>query len=482
MNVRDYTYLGTTRSLCPHCRRLIEAKIIVRNQRVYFRKNCPEQGTFEDFVCSDVSYYDRHEFSQPARTPRVYGTLPDKGCPYDCGICTEHEQHTCIALIEITSSCNLQCPMCFAESGPGGTHLDFETYCRMVDRYVHLEGIADVLQLSGGEPTIHPDLLRMIRYAYEQPIQVVMINTNGIRLAHDPALLDALATMRDKLEIYLQFDGLQESSYRKLRGEELLETKLAALEALRRHNIRCSLVCTVDHNTNLHEVGAVVQFGLERPWVRGVSFQLASYCGRHLDPQDLEKRATMPDVVKGIVAQTGGLIAESDFYPLPCAHPNCHLLAYIYRGGSSPVPINRLIDVTKHLDLIANSIVYTPARARQLVARYLEDAGGCGCGPGGCEPTSNGKEKLDEFMVKALAEKLGGSDVFRITLTAFLDVYNFDTRRVMKCCLAHLLPSGHMVPFCAYNTLYRDGHVPLPPLADGEPAAAERLSLTVTSS
>jgi uncharacterized radical SAM superfamily Fe-S cluster-containing enzyme len=295
--------------------------------------------------------------------------------------------------------------------------------------------------------------------------------------------------MRDKLEIYLQFDGLEENSYRKLRGEDLLETKLAALDALRRHDLRCSLVCTVDHNTNLHEVGAVVKFGLERPWVRGVSFQLASYCGRHLGPQDLEKRATMPDVVKGIVAQTNGLVAETDFYPLPCAHPNCHLMAYLYRGGPAPVPINRIIDVTKHMDLIANSIVYTPARARQLAARYLEEAGGCGCGPGGCAPTpngtANGKEKLDDFMVKALAEKLGGADVFRITLTAFLDVYNFDTRRVMKCCLAHLLPSGHMVPFCAYNTLYRDGHVPLPPLADeqaAQPAAAERLPLTLTMS
>ncbi len=486
MSVRDYTYLGTTRSLCPQCRRLVDAKIIVRERRVYFRKSCPEHGTFEDFVCSDVAYYDRHEFSQPARQPRVYGTLPDKGCPYDCGICTEHEQHTCIALIEITSSCNLHCPMCFAESGPGGKHLDFDTYCRMVDRYVYLEGIPDVLQLSGGEPTIHPDLLRMVRYAYEQPIQVVMINTNGIRLAHDPALVEALATMRDKLEIYLQFDGLEDSSYRKLRGEDLLETKLAALEALRRHDIRCSLVCTVDHNTNLHEVGAVVKFGLERSWVRGVSFQLASYCGRHLDPSDLEKRATMPDVVKGIVAQTNGLVAESDFYPLPCAHPNCHLMAYLYRGGPTPVPINRIIDVTKHMDLIANSIVYTPARARQLAARYLEEAGGCGCGPGGCGPTPNAtataKENLDEFMVKALAEKLGGSDVFRITLTAFLDVYNFDTRRVMKCCLAHLLPSGHMVPFCAYNTLYRDGHVPLPPLADVQEVAAERLPLALTVS
>jgi uncharacterized radical SAM superfamily Fe-S cluster-containing enzyme len=149
MNLRDYTFLGTTQSLCPICRRLVPAKIIVRQGRVYFRKQCPEHGTIEDFVCSDVSYYDRHEYSQPARLPRAYGVEPNKGCPYDCGLCTEHEQHTCIALVEITSNCNLKCPMCFAESGPGGKHIDFDTYTRMVDRYVFLEGIADVLQLSG---------------------------------------------------------------------------------------------------------------------------------------------------------------------------------------------------------------------------------------------------------------------------------------------------------------------------------------------
>jgi uncharacterized radical SAM superfamily Fe-S cluster-containing enzyme len=474
MDLRDYTFLGTTRSLCPACRRVVDAKIIVRGGRVYFRKRCPEHGDVEDFVCSDVAYYDRHEFSQPARVPKAFGTRTDQGCPLDCGLCPDHEQHTCIGLIEVTSNCNLKCPMCFAESGPGGKHVDFATYTRMVDRFVYLEGIADVLQLSGGEPTLHPDIVRMVRYAYEQPIQAVMINTNGIRLAHDAALLDALAPMRDRLEIYLQFDGFDARTHSALRGEELLDTKLAALEALRKHDIRCTLVCTVDHNTNLHEAGAVLQFGLERPAVRGVSYQLATYCGRHLDPRDLERRATMPDLVKALVAQTDGLVAETDFYPLPCAHPNCHMMCYLYRGGTGrPVPINRMIDVRKHLDLVANSVIYTPARARLLVSRYLEGAGGCGCGPGGCGPAD---PSLDEFVVKALAEKLTGTEVFRVTLTAFLDAHNFDTRRVMKCCLAHVLPSGHVVPFCAYNTLYRDGHVKLPPLAE-----AGRRSLEVVS-
>jgi 7,8-dihydro-6-hydroxymethylpterin dimethyltransferase len=472
MQLRDYTFLGTTRSLCPHCRRVVDAKIVTRNNRVYFRKQCPEHGLVEDFVCSDVAYHDRHDYAQPARQPHAYGTAVDKGCPHDCGLCPDHEQHTCIALVEITSSCNLKCPLCFAESGPGGTHIDFATYARMVDRYVYLEGIPDVLQISGGEPTIHPELIRMVRYAYDTPIQQVMINTNGIRLAHDPALAEALAPMRDKFEVYLQFDGLENATYATLRGEELLDVKLAALEMLKKHDIRCTLVCTVDHNTNLHEVGAVVKFGLARPEVRGVSFQLATYCGRHMDPVDLERRVTMPDLVKAIAQQTGGMVAESDFYPLPCAHPNCHMMSYLYRGGPTPVPISRLIDVTKHMDLIANSIIYTPARARNLVSKYLANAGDCGCGPSGCGPAD---PSLDEFVVKTLA----GKDVFRITTTAFLDAHTFDTRRVMKCCLAHLLPSGHMVPFCAYNTLYRDGKLKLPPLVDTHTMAPARRSLVM---
>jgi len=152
------------------------------------------------------------------------------------------------------------------------------------------------------------------------------------------------------------------------------------------------------------------------------------------------------------------------------------MMCYLYRGGPKPVSISRIIDVEKHMDLIANSVIYTPARARLLVQKYLEGTGGCGCGPGGCGPA---EANLDEFVVKALAEKLNGADVFRITLTAFLDVHTFDTRRVMKCCIAHLLPSGHLVPFCAYNTLYRDGHVPLPPLADvrRQPGACQPLTL-----
>jgi uncharacterized radical SAM superfamily Fe-S cluster-containing enzyme len=181
----------------------------------------------------------------------------------------------------------------------------------------------------------------------------------------------------------------------------------------------------------------------------------------------------MPDVVKAISRQTDGLIEESDFTPLPCAHPNCHMMCYVYRGGDRPVPISRLVDVKKHRHLVANSIVYTPARVRTLAEQYTVISDGCGCGPNGCGGP------LDDFVDKALREKLSGEDVFRIMLIAFLDVHNFDVRRVMKCCIGHVLPSGHIIPFCAYNTLYRDGFVPLPPLAGARTEAGGRRTLAV---
>ena len=131
MQLREHTFLGMTQSLCPECLALIPAKIIVKGGRVYFRKHCPTHGAREDFVCSDVRQYDRMEFSLPGKVPAQFGTTPERGCPYDCGLCTEHEQHTCLGLIEITSSCNLRCPMCYASSGPGGKHLSMAE-CRAV--------------------------------------------------------------------------------------------------------------------------------------------------------------------------------------------------------------------------------------------------------------------------------------------------------------------------------------------------------------
>ncbi len=494
--LREHTFLGMTQSLCPECLALVPAKIIVKNGgRVYFRKRCPTHGLREDFVCSEVGQFDQMEFSLPGRVPPQIGIEPDKGCPFDCGLCTEHEQHTCVGLVEITSSCNLACPMCYAGSGPGGHHLTFDECRAAIDRLVEVEGRPEVLQLSGGEPTIHPEFEKILEYAVAQPIDVVMINTNGIRIAHDKAFVERLAACKHRLEIYFQFDGFRDEIYRNLRGEALLDIKLRALENLGQHGIRTILVTTLQTDVNEDQVGPIVKFGLERPWITGVSLQPATYSGRFVLPEVLERRITFPDVIRAVSEQTDGLFAPDDFMPLPCAHPNCHSLAYAYRRAGEVVPLTRFIDARNHLDLLANGITFDRVRARQLIEEYLGDQGCCSggsCIPSETEdaaqeyPVTNGHVELklpiiaasgaasrssdehhleevsSEFFRRAIAEDLSPADVFRITITSFLDAYNFDVRRVMKCCIHHVLPSGHVIPFCAYNVLYRDGHVPLP--------------------
>lgn len=476
--LRDYTFLGTTQSLCPDCLAVVPAKILVRGKRVYFRKSCEKHGQREDFICSDVDYYDQLQFSVPAKIPHSFGIEPKRGCPLDCGLCTEHEQHTCIGLVELTSSCNLTCPMCYASSGPGGDHVSFEQTCRAIDRLVEVEGRPEVLQLSGGEPTIHPQFRQILQYAIEQPIDYVMINTNGIRLGHDPDLVDLLAQHRDRVEVYFQMDGLHDEVFIALRGEPLLDQKMRAIEALGAADVHVTLVATLQGGVNDEEIAPLVEFGLSRRHITGISFQPATYSGRHVLPERLEQRITFPDVIKAI-GRESSVFEESDFMPLPCAHPNCHSLAYAYRSESRVVPLTRFFDARQNYDLLANGICFNRPAVRDLMEAYLGRQGCCagakcagGDVPNGllpvvdCEnPMSSLKDPVaTEFFSRAAAQTLGAEDVFRIIITSFLDAFNFDVRRVMKCCTHHVLPTGHVIPFCAYNVLYREGHVPLPSL------------------
>jgi len=494
---RDYTFLGATQSLCPECLALIPTKIVERDGRVYFRKRCPTHGPREDFVCSDVHWFDRTGYSLPGKVPVAFGVEPDRGCPYDCGLCTEHEQHTCIGLLEITSSCNLECPMCFAVSGPGGQHLTFDECRAAIDRLVEVEGEPEILQLSGGEPTIHPEFFDIFEYAARQPIDIVMINTNGIRIAKDKAFVERLAEHKHRAEIYLQFDGFEDHGSEVLRGESLVETKQRAIEVLGEAGLRTTLVCTLQPGINDHEMGRLVQFGTERPWITGVSFQPATYTGRYVLPEQLERRVTFPDVIKGVAGETDGEWLETDFSPLPCAHPNGHTLSYAYRSGGQVLPLARFVDLENHLDLLSGRITFNRSRAKQLIGEYLSRQP---CGLGGCEEEGNSSrvstqrtaphEKLSEatpsaprralhcnaavesvsreFFERALSEDLAPEDVFRITTTSFMDAYNFDVRQLMKSCVHHLLPSGHIIPFSAYNVLYRDGHVALPRMTNDQ--------------
>ena len=482
---RNYTFLGTTQSLCPECLSVVPTKIIARGQRVYFRKRCPTHGLREDFVCSDRRWYDRYDYALPPKLPKKTFVEASRGCPLDCGLCTEHEQHTCVAVLEITDNCNLSCPLCYANSRPGLQHKSVESAMAAIDALVAAEGKADVLQISGGEPTTHPQLEAILDYALAQPIDYIMLNTNGIRLGKDRAFVERLAQHKDRLEIYLQMDGISDQVNLALRGDALAEIKHKALENIGNAGLHVTLVCALQAGVNEHEIGALLNLAKKNPWVTGLSLQPATYSGRHFLPEELENRITTPDCIDLLCSQSEGLYSDEDFFPLPCAHPNCHVLSLAFRNDGELVPLTRFIDAKLNLDLLANGLSFTRDEGKRLVQQYLTRTN-C-CGPSGCcEPPESSPQKNaiglpvlenlsqscgssqsieEQFFEQALQKQIGGEQLFRITITSFLDAYNFDVRRVMKCCTHHILPSGHIIPFCAYNVLYRNGHVPLPSLA-----------------
>ncbi len=446
----DSIFYELTRSICPVCKRVIDAQVHLKEGRVLMRKRCPEHGWFEALLSSDAEgYVNSLKYNKPGTIPLEFTTDVKDGCPYDCGLCPEHKQHTCLALIEVNTGCNLACPICFADAGPG-YNLTLEQVEFMLDQFVRTEGDPEVVQFSGGEPTLHPQLFDMIRMARRKGIRHIMVNTNGRRIARDPEWARKLAELNPM--IYLQFDGLEDQTYMALRGEPLLEEKLAALDTLAELDLNTILVAAVERGVNEHEVGALVQFGLDHPAVRGVNFQPVTHTGRHLpfDPMD---RVTIPEVIQRIQDQTDSLFMKSDFVPVPCCHPGCQSITYAYVEDSQVTPLPRLINVDDYLDYITNRSWPDPS---EDVKHALEALWSSSALPGTdavaaqftCASCNADLAISNEDLAKR---------IFAISIKEFMDAYTFDIKKLMKCCVEIIAPDGRMIPFCAYNNVgYRE--------------------------
>src|SRR5712692_6612295 len=351
----DYVFFELTRSICPQCRRVIDAHILLRDNKVYMRKRCPEHGPFEGLVYGDAqAYISAARFNKPGTIPLAYSTPIQHGCPHDCGLCPDHQQHACLGIIEVNSACNMDCPLCFANAG-AGFNLNLEEVEEILDHLVETEGSPQVVQFSGGEPSIHPQIVPMLRAAKERGIEHVMLNTNGKRIARDDRFLAELAEVRPS--IYFQFDGFEERTYELLRAEPgILPEKLKALDRLAEIDVGVVLVAAVERGTNEHEVGRLVRFGIEHPAVRGINFQPAFHAGRHRHHDPLQ-RLTIPDVLRGIEEQTDALFRVDDFVPVPCCFPTCNSVSYAYLDGDKVVPLPRVLNVDDYLDYITNRVV-----------------------------------------------------------------------------------------------------------------------------
>jgi 7,8-dihydro-6-hydroxymethylpterin dimethyltransferase len=453
----DYVFYELTRSICPQCRRVVDAKVLLRDDKVYMRKRCQEHGEFEALVYGDAqAYTSATKFNKPGTVPVEFTTAINHGCPHDCGLCPDHQQHACLGIIEVNSACNMVCPLCFANAG-AGFNLTLEEVEGILDHLVETEGSPEVVQFSGGEPSVHPHIIAMMRAAKARDIRHVMLNTNGKRIAEDNAFVAELAELHPS--VYFQFDGFERETYRVIRGEpDILDTKLRALDRLAAIGAGVVLVPAVERGVNLHEVGAIVKFGMEHPAVRGINFQPAFHAGRHLAFDPLQ-RLTIPDILREIERQTDGLLLVSDFVPVPCCFPTCNSVTYALVNGGTMLPLPRVLNVDDYLDYITNRAVLDLSADVKAALEGLWSSS-----------TVAGSDKAaQQFAFSCAACELpaglgGGVDlaalarsIFMVMLQDFMDPWTFNQKNLMKCCKEFLLPDGKQIPFCAYNTLgYRE--------------------------
>jgi len=482
---RPYLFYDVALSICSTCYRKVEAKTVFQDGSVYLLKRCPQHGPERVLIADDIDYYRRcrEVFIKPPEMPQVYNTPVKWGCPYDCGLCTDHEQHSCLTLVEICDYCNLRCPVCYAASGP--ERQQFRTLPqieKMLDAVVRNEGHPDVVQLSGGEPTLHPDFFTIVEMAKARPIKHLMVNTNGIRIAQEEDFIKRLADVREDFEVYLQFDSFERDPLIQLRGADLRRIRLDALEKLNRNNISTNLVVTLKKELNDHEIGKTIDFALTQPCVRGVTFQPIQDAGRLENFSPATDRLTLTEVRRKILEQTK-VFRPEDVIPVPC-HPDSLAMAYALKLNGNVVPLTSMIPPEVLINGAANTILYEqdPAVRTNLFKLFATNhspRSGAGtlrellcCLPTIWIPDSNShvipnaphvipNEVRDHGFAGATttevtANALSYENIFRIIIMQFIDAHSFDVRSVKNTCVHIVHPDGRLIPFDTYNLFYRD--------------------------
>jgi uncharacterized radical SAM superfamily Fe-S cluster-containing enzyme len=423
-----------TYSVCPVCLKRIPAVHTAYGKEVYLEKTCPEHGGFSSVIWRGLRDIEAWRGGLP---PIAEGE--NENCPHACGLCAEHQQGTCCVLLEVTKRCNLHCSFCFAEGG-GGEDIPFDVIRE------RLQALAvpgkTLVQLSGGEPTVRNDLPQIITAAKDAGCQYIQLNTNGIRLGEDSQYVQSLAEAGLSF-VFMQFDGMDDSIYRTLRGRNLLRIKKQAIDNCTRHNLGVTLVPTIVPGVNTQDIGNIIRFAVSQsPAVRGVHFQPASYFGRIPALPTDNQRFTLDELLESIEEQAGTLVPWDSLLPSRCDHPLCGFHGdYIVMPDQSLKPLHRINNSCCNMTTAEQSRLFI---ARKWQRTKAEDDG---------ESNSAGAESsfdsFDSFLRRIRSHS------FTLTAMAFQDAGNLDLERLRRCSL-HVFDDGRFIPFCAY---YLTSHV-----------------------
>lgn len=474
--------LKKTRSLCPVCKRVLDAEITEEDGKIWISRTCPEHGEAKHLYWSDAEMYRRFDayekIGNGVSNPQK--EAPADTCPGNCGLCSSHRSTTLLANIDLTNRCNLHCDFCFANAKACGYLYEpsFDEVVAMMKMLRSEEpNPTPAVQFSGGEPTMRDDLFDIIRKAKELGFSQVQIATNGIKIAANPAYA------RDLKEaglstVYLHFDGVSQET------NQILQASLNAIDNCAKVGLGVVLVPTIINGRNDHEIGAILKFAADRvKIVRGVNFQPVAFTGAASEDDIKRERITIPDLAERIEEQTDGIIKKDYLYPVPCVvpisdlveaytgkpqirfttHQHCGAATYVFVTEEGLVPINEMVDVDKFFEAITK--MTEKLEAGGTINKYralLEGVRNMGTSVSNSEHGTG--TQLWTLLGKALVFQDYGAlrdfhwNALFIGTMHFMDNYNYDIGRVQRCCIHYATPDGRVIPFCSYNSgpVYRE--------------------------
>ncbi len=488
----DFLKIKNTKSLCPECGRPVDAEVYDEGGKVYIKKTCSVHGEFINTYWNDVETYDRVRDYEPSITSVENPSVDDiSTCPSNCGLCSKHETSTVLGLIDVTNRCNLKCPVCFANAAASGRLFE-PTQDEIRQMLKNLRSLkphpTPAVQYAGGEPTVRKDIVELVKMAKDEGFTHVQIATNGLKLAMKENLAKELKDAGLNT-VYLAFDGVTPEPYINNRGRDLLPYKLDAIENCRKAGLGIVLVPTLIKGVNDHQVGDIIKFAFDHNEnIYGVNFQPVSFAGRTPSDQVEKQRITIPDFIQIIEDQTDGDVKTTDFYPPSSVEPiakfigaleggeptvtlNCHqhcgIATYVFRektegsGKDKLIPINDFIDVDglfKKLDELAEKLKKGGFGRKQRVLASATKAIPKLIYSDKTPKNLDVKRIILNVFTKRSYSALGdfSKDAMLISCMHFMDPFNFDEDRVKKCVIHYATPDGRIIPFCTYNSMYRE--------------------------
>jgi hypothetical protein len=458
--------LHQTTSLCKVCKNALPAEIVADAAgEVWMRKSCDEHGPQAVRLSTSAEWYQRTRAIQQRRArPKVVQRSVDHGCPFDCGPCENHTQRIRLPVVTITSACNLDCPICYVHNkNDGAFHMDVDAFARVLE---HLRtdhgGELDIVNLTGGEPTVHPHFLEFLAMARRAGVHRVTICTNGIRLAKDESLVEKIAQLGGR--VALSFDSFEKEADEMLQGARLLGIKLACLDHLEKYGVDTTLIPVMTRGVNDHEIGKILQFAFGKPNIRHIEVHTMTFTGQSGVTFPRSGRISMLEVLERIEETTEGLLRVDDFVPSPCAHPLCYQIAYLLvdPDGGAPIPFTRFMTKEELYEALSDRLYLEPTAKLERAMRESIDRLWAFGGPD-AERTLSLLKRLLGLMFPS-GEDLSHADALRIAEQAVKAVYvhshmdeeTFDTERAADCCDSNCYADGTTIPVCNYNVLYRE--------------------------